>query len=231
MKFELIGNNTSEIRVNWVKEQLKIIPDGCTILDAGAGERVFKPFRSHLEYVSQDFGQYTGGDINGSETWNNEGLDIISDITSIPVEDNSFDYILCTEVLEHVPDAPEVIKEFSRILKPGGILLATAPFCSLTHFAPYHFSGYNSFWWQHHLSRNNFKIELIESNGNWFSFVAQELRRSRWMGKTNGMPILGLITRILSIPIILMLSIMDYFDNDSKSLLCFGFMTRSKKVL
>jgi len=63
--------------------------------------------------------------------WDNEWLDIVSDITSISVDDESFDCILCTEVLEHVPDAVAAIREFSRILKPGGILIITAPFCTL----------------------------------------------------------------------------------------------------
>ena len=154
----------------------------------------------------------------------------MSDITAIPVDDASFDYILCTEVLEHVPDAIAAIREFSRILKPGGTLLTTAPFCSLTHFAPYHFSGYNHYWWEYHLPKNGFEIETIESNGTWFSFVAQELRRSRTIGRYYGVKWLGLLTRILVLPVIFMLSVMERYDQGSDETLCFGYMTRSKKI-
>ena len=73
------------------------MPKGARILDAGAGERRFQNYCSHLEYVSQDFGEYAGGgDVLGLQTgsWDNEGLDIVSDITSIPVGDASFDCIL-----------------------------------------------------------------------------------------------------------------------------------------
>ena len=232
MALRLIGNDSNEVRINWIIKQLKGLPKGVSILDAGAGEGQFKNYCSHLEYVSQDFGGYDGGgDGKGlhSGEWNNQAFDIVSDITSIPVGDASFDCILCTEVLEHVPDAVAAIREFSRILKPGGILLTTAPFCSLTHFAPYHFSGYNRYWWEHHMPENGFEIEKIESNGTWFSFVAQELRRSRTIGRQYGVKWLGLFTRILVIPVIFMLSLMERYDQGSDETLCFGYMTRAKK--
>lgn len=44
-----------ERRNEWIEKQLKSIPDGLRILDAGAGELRWKKFCSHLEYVSQDF--------------------------------------------------------------------------------------------------------------------------------------------------------------------------------
>ena len=127
-----------------------------------------------LNYVGQDFGQYDGQGDEGLQTghWDNDRLDIVSDITEIPVENETFDAILCTEVFEHIPDAVAALNEFTRILKPG-ILLITAPFASLTHFAPYHFCGYNKYWYQYHLPRLGFNIDTIEHNGSWFHFVAQ----------------------------------------------------------
>jgi len=110
-------------------------------------------------------------------------------------------------------------------------LLTTAPFCSLTHFAPYHFSGYNHYWWEYHLPENGFEIETIETNGTWFSFVAQELRRSRTIGRLYGVKWLGLLTRILVIPVIFMLTLMERYDRGSNETLCFGYMTRAKKRL
>ena len=233
MNFKLIGDDTGEVRIDWVIKQLKYLPEGIRILDAGAGQRQFEPHCSHLQYVAQDFAQYDGGgDGTGLQTgkWDNTRLDIVSDITRIPVDDASFDAILCTEVLEHVPDAVSALREFMRILKPGGTLLMTAPFCSLTHFAPYHFSGYNHYWYKHHLPLMGFKIEEIVANGTWFSFIAQELRRSRVVGKMYSSSLLGLITRIITIPIIIMLTLMERRDRGSNELLCFGYMTRSTKL-
>lgn len=232
MFFKLIGNNTDEVQANWVIKQLGDLPAGSSILDAGAGELRFKKHCRHLQYVAQDFAQYDGGgDGIGLQTgkWDNTKLDIVSDITSIPVEDSSFDAILCSEVFEHIPDAVAAVREFSRILKPGGTLLITAPFNSLTHFAPYHFCGYNRYWYLHHLPMNDLEINVIESNGAWFSFVAQELRRVRLVGEMYSSRILGFLTRIASIPLLLLLTLLARRDRGSQELLCFGFMVRATK--
>lgn len=181
-KFVGIGMDNEANRVGWVETTLKKIPAGLRILDAGAGERQYQKFCSHLKYVSQDFAQYNGrGDSSGLQTekWNNEGLDIVSDITAIPQPDGSFDAVMCTEVLEHVPDPVLAIKELSRLIKSGGWLIITAPFCSATHFSPYHFcTGFNRYFYERHLPANGFKIMEMTPNGNFFDYVAQEILRA-----------------------------------------------------
>ena len=47
--------------------------------------------------------------------------DVKADICDLPFEDNSFDFILCNHVLEHIPDDKKAMQELYRILKPGGI--------------------------------------------------------------------------------------------------------------
>jgi SAM-dependent methyltransferase len=49
------------------------------------------------------------------------------DAARLPFADNSFDRVLCSEVLEHVPDPDAVLAEIARILKPGGIFAASVP--------------------------------------------------------------------------------------------------------
>lgn len=56
-----------------------------------------------------------------------EGTDVAADITAIPLPDASFDFILCHRVLEHVLDDVGAMREFHRILRPGGILNASVP--------------------------------------------------------------------------------------------------------
>lgn len=177
-----IGLTNKKNRENWLYKTLKSIPKGESILDAGAGQLKNKPNCAHLNYISQDFGEYDGlGDGKGiqTESWDNSRLDIKSDIANIPVEANSLDNVLCSEVFEHIPHPIEAIKEFKRILKPGGKLILTAPFCSLTHFAPYHFySGFNKYFFEKYLDEIGFKIIELSPNGNYFEYVGQEIRYS-----------------------------------------------------
>ena len=56
-----VGKNNLSTREAWLENTLKKIPPGKRILDAGAGELQYKKFCAHLDYVSQDFGQYDGG--------------------------------------------------------------------------------------------------------------------------------------------------------------------------
>ncbi|WP_372764150.1 class I SAM-dependent methyltransferase [Litorivivens sp.] len=45
----------------------------------------------------------------------------------LPFADNTFDKIICSEVLEHIPDYRAVLKEIERVLKPGGLFCASVP--------------------------------------------------------------------------------------------------------
>jgi ubiquinone/menaquinone biosynthesis C-methylase UbiE len=45
----------------------------------------------------------------------------------LPFADESFQAVICSEVIEHVPDTPEVLDEMRRVLKPGGILILGTP--------------------------------------------------------------------------------------------------------
>ncbi|MRR34854.1 class I SAM-dependent methyltransferase, partial [bacterium] len=121
-----VGTRNEDARTSWIEKTLTAMPEGLRILDAGAGERRYEKFCSHLSYVAQDFGRYDGtGDGRGLQqgTWDQSRLDIVSDIADIPEPDASFDAILCTEVFEHLPDPLSAIREFRRLLKPDGLLI------------------------------------------------------------------------------------------------------------
>jgi SAM-dependent methyltransferase len=177
----LYRNINEEDRQAWLKKNLSGLPQGVRILDAGAGELRNRPFCAHLSYVSQDFCQYQGeGDGRGLQTgiWDTSSIDLVCDITAIPEPDAAFDVILCSEVLEHVPDPIKAIHEFARLLKPGGKLILTAPFASLVHFAPYHYhTGFSRYWYEHHLTQCGFRIGELTPNGDWFAYCRQELMR------------------------------------------------------
>jgi SAM-dependent methyltransferase len=183
-------NANEENRWNWLKKTLESSPSNYRILDAGAGELPHKILCSHLNYVSQDFCQYEGtGDQQGLQTgtWDISQIDLVCDIISIPEPDNSFDIILCSEVLEHIPDPTKALDEFSRLLKPNGKLVLTAPFASLVHFAPYHYcTGFSRYWYEYHLPLRDFEIIELNANGDWFAYCQQELTRLGGMARQRG---------------------------------------------
>ncbi len=63
-------------------------------------------------------------------------VDIVGDARRMPLADASIDVVLCTQVLEHVPDPIAVIAEIRRVLKPGGTLLLSVPSIFPQHGSP-----------------------------------------------------------------------------------------------
>lgn len=222
-----VGTLNQSNREAWLEKTLKQIPEGSRILDAGAGEQRYKRFCAHLKYVAQDFAQYDGkGDGRGlqKESWDQTKLDIVSDITEIPEPDESFDAIMCIEVFEHLPEPIKAIQEFARLLKPGGHLIATAPFCSLTHFAPYHFyTGFNRYFYESHLPANGFKIVDLQENGNFFEYLAQEVRRVPWVAERYVKGSKSRLFELLAMKLCLhMMGRFSKKDSGSEELLHFG---------
>lgn len=232
----MVGLNNKSNRDTWLSKTLSDIPSGSKILDAGAGELRYKGLCKHLEYVSQDFAKYDGqGDTSGLQTgtWDNSKLDIISDITDIPVKKASFDAIMCTEVFEHIPYPDRAVKEFARILKPKGKLIITAPFASLTHFAPYFYSnGYSKYWYEKVLTDYGFKILDIDFNGNYFDYVAQEIRRIKSVeGQYSKTLYSNQIIYVLAKKILLkLLDKINTNSNGSEELLCMGVHVLAEKL-
>lgn len=227
-----VGTKNKISRIKWLEAALKKIPDGLTILDAGAGECQFKKFCGQLKYISQDFGRYEGNGDIGLQTgkWDNTKLDIISDITNIPLKDHSVDAIMCTEVFEHIPNPVSAIREFKRLIKPGGYLIITAPFASLTHFAPYHFaSGLSRFFYEHHLPLNDFNIVDLDLNGNYFEFVAQELRRINTIANKYASKKMSFFERKMISLNLRLLQKLTNKDKGSSELLCFGIHVFARK--
>jgi ubiquinone/menaquinone biosynthesis C-methylase UbiE len=146
------------------------------VLDIGAGSSPYRKYFSHCNYVTQDFCQLEPSQLRFGSGYSM--IDIISNAEKIPVDDCSFDVILLTEVIEHVPNPIEVLLEASRILKINGVLILTAPLGSGLHQQPYHYyGGYTPFWYRKFLSDFGFKNIEINSNGNFYKLFGQEFQR------------------------------------------------------
>ena len=193
-KFPIIRNwvkkfNDNYVRTEWVKTKLKNLSANSKILDAGCGSQQYRKFCDHLNYKGQDFGKYTVDQkkIIGSKDdglganldYDYGKLDYIGNVWNINEDDNFFDVILCTEVLEHITKPINTIKEFSRLLKPGGTLILTAPSNCLRHMDPYFFyTGFSDRWFEKILIENGFVIKEIQQIGDYYSWLSTEMART-----------------------------------------------------
>jgi len=187
-------------REKWIQNKAKKLKKGTKILDVGAGKCKYREIFKHCIYKTQDFSQYKGTDSGPlKDNWQYGQIDFVSDITKIPVNDKSFDVIMCTEVLEHVPEPIKAIKEFSRILNHGGKLWLTAPLSSGLHMEPYHYyGGFTPHFYKHFLNKYGFKIINISPTGGLLKHVAQELHRSAFLIKESlSFPIRILLQKII----------------------------------
>ncbi len=78
-----------------------------------------------------------------------KGVDVVGDAHILPFEDDYFDNILCTEVLEHLHTPTQAIDEMRRVLKPGGTLILTTRFTFPLHDTPHDFFRYTKYGLKH----------------------------------------------------------------------------------
>lgn len=174
---QIHGYNSAN-RDEWVRQKASSVPAGMRVLDVGAGTCPYRELFSHCEYVTHDFGQYSGYQ-GGEGVYGN--IDLVSDIEAIPAESSSFDVILCTEVLEHVPNPLGAFSEMTRLLRQGGRMLVTAPLGSGLHQEPYHYyGGYTPHWYRHVAEKNGLRVVELRENGGFFALLAQECARVAW---------------------------------------------------
>lgn len=112
-------------------------PAGGRVLDAGAGDGPYRQQFAHAEYEAADFEAVPGKKYGGNH--------YVCDLAAIPVEDDSYDTILFSQVLEHIPEPLAVLNELHRVLRPGGQIFASAPLFYEEHEQPFDFFRYTQF--------------------------------------------------------------------------------------
>jgi SAM-dependent methyltransferase len=174
-------------RDRWVRRQAALVRAGSKILDVGAGSCPYRSYFGDCVYQTQDFVALSPEQLRDKHGYGQ--IDYVCDATAIPVEDGSFDLVLCTEVLEHVPDPVAVVREMCRVLRPGGTLLLTAPLGSGLHQLPYHYyGGYTPVWYRKVLAEAGCDRIEIEPNGGFFKHYGQETIRLAKMTAPHRLP-------------------------------------------
>ena len=102
--------------------------------------------------------------------------DVQADAARVSFKDGCFDAVICSELLEHVPDPPAVLREAYRVLREGATLLICAPFLHRMHGDPYDYGRYSDYYWSQTLTTIGFSDIRIEKQGLFWSVLMDMLR-------------------------------------------------------
>ncbi len=99
----------------YLERETGFFKDKLKVLHFAPEQAFYNRFRKlkNLDYTTTDL--------------NSPLADVKADITKLPFEDNTYDFILCNHVLEHIPDDTKAMKELYRILRPGGTAILQIP--------------------------------------------------------------------------------------------------------
>ncbi|MBX9592544.1 MAG: class I SAM-dependent methyltransferase [Hyphomonadaceae bacterium] len=212
-------------RDRWVAEQARLVRSGARVIDVGAGSAPYRCHFSHCSYKTQDFGGLEDAQLRHGGY---DQIDFVCDARSIPSADGAFDVVLCTEVLEHHPEPIAVVREFARILAPGGRLLVTAPLGSGIHQEPHHYyGGYTPFWYRKFLAEAGFHSVTIAANEGSLRHFAQEAVRFVRMTRPGALsmpltatilwiPVWALLLPFLAVVVPIGAYLLDRFDREQR---------------
>jgi SAM-dependent methyltransferase len=136
------------------------------LLDAGCGTQ---PFRALLE---QQVDRYVALDIEARSV-DVDHIASVEDMAVVPTA--SFDTVLCSEVLEHVPHPAMAAAELARVLKSGGSLIVTVPFMARLHEEPHDYYRYTRHGLRQLLVEAGFEVDDIVETGSLFSFIGHQV--------------------------------------------------------
>lgn len=132
------------------------------LLDIGCGN---KPYETMFESLTES---YFGCDVIQSSL---KKVDLICEATNIPLESESFDTVFSTQVIEHVADHQQMVREAYRLLKPGGHFIVSGPMYWHLHEEPYDFFRFTKHGFRYILEKNQFEVvEILANGGKWATF-------------------------------------------------------------
>jgi len=103
----------------------KYSKDISNFLDAGCGAGIYIDSLPRSIYaIGIDLFK---GNLNKAKERNRWAEFIEANLTNMPLEDNSIDLCLCSEVIEHLPDQNKIMMEIRRVIKKGGHLIISTP--------------------------------------------------------------------------------------------------------
>jgi SAM-dependent methyltransferase len=141
---------------------------GATVADIGCGA---KPYRQYFPGATQYFGIDLPAELSANKL--EKRVDVYADLRRLPIADESFDVVLCTQVLEHVPEPARVLGEAHRILRSGGLAVLTVPFMAAEHEEPHDYLRFTSYGIADLLRRCGFEAMTVKKQFGFWSAVGE----------------------------------------------------------
>ena len=162
-----------------IERRVRCFKDG-RLLDVGAGSI---PYRSlmvdGLVYETLDLEE------------RGQALTYVADAQHMDaVPSQTYDYVLCSEVLEHVADPHAALAEIARVLKPGGNAVITVPHLSRLHEVPNDFTRWTAWGLREMLDSHGFQVGEISPTGGLFTFLVHQVALL-WIGSAGRFRVLG----------------------------------------
>jgi SAM-dependent methyltransferase len=135
-------------------------------LDVGCGQRPYEKtfFAGASKYIGADY------------LTDRSKPDVVCSALELPLPENSFDTVVSTEVLEHVPDPLRALKEMHRVVKPGGYVVVATPMYWPRHEAPYDYFRYPYDGMLHLVKESGLEMVRVFNRGRSYAYLGQVIQ-------------------------------------------------------
>jgi len=179
--------NPSYINTKTMEKDIKMVSNYAhgTMLDIGCGT---KPYYSIFQnkivnYIGLEsfiFSKVNPEGVGSRDTDISEIIkktprekcpDIFGSSLYLPFKNETIDTILCTEVIEHVPEPQKMMNEIARVLKKDGTLIMTAPFALGHHQVPYDYYRYTKYGLLYLAQTSGLRPLLVKPHHGFFALI------------------------------------------------------------
>lgn len=151
----------------FLQEVSTTLKPGAILLDGGAGNCKYAQFFPETRTIALDLEPIRlrrYGEIN-----------LAGDLNALPLRSDSFDAVINVEVLEHLPEPVQALREIFRVLRPDGRLFLIAPQGWEEHGGPADYFRFTRFGLKHMFDKVGFKIISIEPLGGYFWYIGHRI--------------------------------------------------------
>ena len=154
-----------------------------TLLDIGCGNKPYESlFSAHVvRHLGADIAQNSAGTVDY----------VVPPGEPLPLEEESVDTVLSTQVLEHVAEPDAYLAEAARVLRTGGLLILTCPGHYMLHEEPHDYYRYTRYGLEYLLGKHGLQIERLNTAGGSWRQIGQSIVNHKTFGVPRRIPLLS----------------------------------------